>query len=317
MQDLVYRFDTDNGFEKIERSDFYDVIEDDDYYLMYMGKSSFIEFAKVYYLDQFLIDLLLTDTAKKSYVAVEDNYTFVILELLDINGNLDTSDLIGFYIENNRLIIIDMYDRDESTTWAFEKLIKKKFAARSPGRLLKHFISQLISNHVKVFDQIKTSTAQVEDDIMSNNKLGEDIKIISENRHKALNLYTSYERLLDILEVLIENENEIFDNDDIKHLKSVSYRVERYSSNISYLSDYIANVKESYTSKMDLSMNNTMKILTVVTTIFTPVTVLTGWYGMNFENMPELSWDKGYLYVIILSVVSLLVCLFLFKKLDE
>ena len=80
---------------------------------------------------------------------------------------------------------------------------------------------------------------------------------------------------------------------------------------------YISNVKDSYDSKMDLSMNSTMKFLTIVTTIFTPITVLTGWYGMNFENMPELSWEFGYLYIIGLSLLSLFICYKLFKKLDK
>ncbi|MDY3005548.1 CorA family divalent cation transporter [Anaerococcus porci] len=315
--DYIYKFDTDNGFEQTDISSFYDVIEDDDFYLMYLGKTSFIEFANTYDLDNAIIDLLLTDTGKKSYIAVEDNYTFIILEMLDIMGNLDTSDLIGFYIENNRLIIVDMYDRDQSTSEAFREILRKRIYARSPGRLLKYFITALINNHTKIFDQIKNSTAEIEDSIVRNRKQSNSIEIISDNRHKALNLYTSYERLLDTLEVLAENENEIFDDDDIKHLKSVAFRVERYSSNISYLSDYITNVKDSYTSKMDLSTNNTMKILTVVTTIFTPITVLTGWYGMNFENMPELRWDFGYLYVIILSILSVFICFYLFKKIDK
>ena len=313
----IYKFDTIDGFEKTSMPKFYDAIEDDDFYLMYLGKADFIDFAKNYKLDKAIIDLLLTENGKKSYVAVEDTYTFVILELLDIRGNLDTSDLIGFYIENSRLVVVDMYDRDKSTTRAFSKMISKKFSSRSPGRALKHFITALIDKHTGIFDQIKNSTAQIED-VITNNKPSKDrLKMISDNRHKALNLYTSYERLLDTIEVLVDNENEIFDEDDIKHLKSLAYRVERYSSKISYLSDYITNVKDSYDSKMDLSMNSTMKVLTVVTTIFTPITVLTGWYGMNFENMPELSWEFGYMYIIGLSILSLIICYLLFKKLDK
>ncbi len=315
--ELIYKFDTDRGFEKSSRSSFYDTIEDDDFYLMYLGKASFIDFAKSYKLDGAIIDLLSSDSSKKSYVAVEDNYTFAIVEMLDIMGNLDTSDLIGFYMENNRLIIIDLYDRDLSTKDAFMKILNKKFSARSPGRLLKYFITALIENHTSIFDQIKTSTANVEDAIINNQKSAHSIGVISDNRHKALNLYTSYERLLDTIEVFIENENEILDEDDIKHLKSVSFRVERYSSNISYLSDYITNVKDSYTSKMDLTMNNTMKILTVITAIFTPITIITGWYGMNFENMPELQWNFGYMYVIGLSIVSIILGVILYKRLEK
>lgn len=315
--DYIYKFDTDNGFEKTGTDSFYDKIEDEDFYLMYLGRQSFIDFAKAYKLDPALPDLLQKDKLKKSYLAIEDSYSFTIIDLLDMKGKLDSSDLIGFYIENNRLIIVDLYDRDQSTSQAFKKMLAKKFSSRSPGRALKHFISLLVEDHTKVFNQIKNSTAQIEDAINKNKASKDELGVISENRHKALSLYTYYERLLDTIEVIVENENEIFDEDDIKHLKSLAYRVERYSANISYLSDYIVNVKDSYDSKMDLTMNSTVKILTVVTTIFTPITVLTGWYGMNFENMPELSWDFGYLYVIGLSIISVIICYLLFKRLDK
>lgn len=313
--DYIYRFDTDLGFEETTIDRFYDTLEDEDFYLMYLGKQSFIDFAQNYKLDSSITDVLLKEKVKKSYVAVEDSYTFIILDLLDMKGKLDKSDLIGFYIEKNRLIIVDLYDRDMSTSRAFKKMINKRFSSRSPGRALKHFISFLVASHTKVFDQIKNSTSKIEDSINKNKISNDKLGAISTNRHKALNLYTSYERILDTIEVLVENE--IFDETDIKHLKSLAYRIERYSSNISYLSDYISNVKDSYDSKMDLSMNSTMKFLTIVTTIFTPITVLTGWYGMNFENMPELSWEFGYLYIIGLSLLSLFVCYKLFKKLDK
>lgn len=315
--DYIYRFDTDLGFEETSIDRFYDTLEDEDFYLMYLGKQSFIDFAQNYKLDSAIVDLLLKEKVKKSYVAIEDSYSFIILDLLDMKGKLDKSDLIGFYIEKNRLVVVDLYDRDMSTSRAFKRMINKKLSSRSPGRALKHFISFLVTSHTKIFDQIKNSTSKIEDAINKNKISDEKLRTISINRHKALNLYTSYERLLDIIEVLVENENEIFDENDIKHLKSLAYRIERYSANISYLSDYISNVKDSYDSKMDLSMNSTMKFLTIVTTIFTPITVLTGWYGMNFENMPELSWEFGYLYIIGLSLLSLILCYMLFKKLDK
>lgn len=315
--DYIYRFDTDLGFEETSIDRFYDTLEDEDFYLMYLGKQSFIDFAQNYKLDSAIVDLLLKEKVKKSYVAIEDSYSFIILDLLDMKGKLDKSDLIGFYIEKNRLVVVDLYDRDMSTSRAFKRMINKKLSSRSPGRALKHFISFLVISHTKIFDQIKNSTSKIEDGINKNKISDEKLRTISINRHKALNLYTSYERLLDIIEVLVENENEIFDENDIKHLKSLAYRIERYSANISYLSDYISNIKDSYDSKMDLSMNSTMKFLTIVTTIFTPITVLTGWYGMNFENMPELSWEFGYLYIIGLSLLSLILCYMLFKKLDK
>lgn len=57
-----------------------------------------------------------------------------------------------------------------------------------------------------------------------------------------------------------------------------------------------------------------MQILTIVTTIFLPLTLLTGWYGMNFANMPELSWKYGYLMVGVISVAVVAIGLWVCKK---
>lgn len=57
-----------------------------------------------------------------------------------------------------------------------------------------------------------------------------------------------------------------------------------------------------------------MKLFTLVTAVFLPLTLLTGWYGMNFTNIPELSWRYGYPAAIVVSVVVVVLLLWHFKK---
>ena len=57
-----------------------------------------------------------------------------------------------------------------------------------------------------------------------------------------------------------------------------------------------------------------MQILTVVTTLCLPLSLVAGWYGMNFAGMPELEWKYGYPAVIALSVVIVVICLWIMKK---
>ena len=72
---------------------------------------------------------------------------------------------------------------------------------------------------------------------------------------------------------------------------------------------------ESYfQAEIDIRQNRIMKILTIVTTIFLPLTLVAGWYGMNFSNMPELSWKYGYPAVIVISLVIVMICLWTMKK---
>ena len=68
-----------------------------------------------------------------------------------------------------------------------------------------------------------------------------------------------------------------------------------------------------YQSQIDIAQNRTMGILTVVTTIFLPLTLLVGWYGMNFV-MPEYQWAYSYPVVIAICLVILLGCVLFFKK---
>ena len=73
-------------------------------------------------------------------------------------------------------------------------------------------------------------------------------------------------------------------------------------------------MREAYQSQIDIEQNELMKLFTVVTVIFQPLTLLVGWYGMNFSGMPELAWKYGYPVFIIVSAVIVLILILYFKK---
>jgi magnesium transporter len=67
-------------------------------------------------------------------------------------------------------------------------------------------------------------------------------------------------------------------------------------------------------SNMSNKMNEVMKVLTVMASIFIPLTFIVGIYGMNFDNMPELHWENGYYMVWGLMIILLILMLIYFKK---
>ena len=91
-------------------------------------------------------------------------------------------------------------------------------------------------------------------------------------------------------------------------------RADRLGDHIRLLQENILQLRELYQAKQDAKQNKVMCILTIVTTLFLPLTLLTGWYGMNFRNMPELQWEHGYLGVIVIAVVSVILEIIYFKK---
>jgi magnesium transporter len=71
-------------------------------------------------------------------------------------------------------------------------------------------------------------------------------------------------------------------------------------------------VREAYQAQVDIEQNQIMKTFTVITAVFFPLSLIAGWYGMNFQ-MPEFGWRLGYPYVIALSAAVCAVCVICFK----
>ena len=91
-------------------------------------------------------------------------------------------------------------------------------------------------------------------------------------------------------------------------------RVERLRDISSSLRDYVMQIRDLNKTHLDVKQNRIMTILTVVTTIFMPLTLIAGWYGMNFRYMPELETRWGYPVVIAVSALIVIASLLFFKK---
>ena len=85
------------------------------------------------------------------------------------------------------------------------------------------------------------------------------------------------------------------------------------TDNVKNLREYVTQVREAYQAQIDIEQNRIMKVFTIISGIFLPLTLLVGWYGMNLR-MPEFRWTYGYPLAIILSVVIVIVCLIFFKR---
>ena len=98
----------------------------------------------------------------------------------------------------------------------------------------------------------------------------------------------------------------------LKYFGTLSNRADRLMGRTAHLLEYAQQVRDLYQAQVDAKQNSNMQFLTVLSTIFFPLTLITGWYGMNFENMPELK--NGYPGVIALSLIVIVVCILIFKK---
>lgn len=123
-----------------------------------------------------------------------------------------------------------------------------------------------------------------------------------------------YTQLSDLIATIQENAGDLLDTCSQSRLQYVMRRLNRLYDETQMLREYASQVSSEYQAQVDIAQNRIMKLLTIVTTVFMPLSLITGWYGMNFANMPELQWAYGYPAAVALSILVVGGCLLYFRR---
>lgn len=249
----------------------------------------------------------------RSGVEVYKNYTFTELRILGGPGQDD--DFIALYLKKNLILVVDVEDEDGSTKEKYLSAIRKyKPDTVYSEKILYAFLDSLLVGDHTALEVIGNELSEQEDILFDNDVDNEFNQRLLEIKKELSQRYFYYEQLLDITDAVSENDNGIFDADNLIYIDNVNGKLSRLRDDTGVLRNSVEHLQDAYSSYLDIRMNNTMKIFTILTSIFFPLTIIVGWYGMNFRYMPELSWKYGYVYVIILSVITVAVLAIIGKK---
>ena len=184
---------------------------------------------------------------------------------------------------------------------------------KSPGSFFYTFLELIIAKDMHHLQELEDKLDQLEDQVLAGHLEGFNPKMTA-IRKEISNWIRYYTQLDDMVCEFQENENEYFNEHELRLFHMVEKRIGRLKDEAQMLREYGLQVRELFQAEIDIRQNNIMKILTIVTTIFLPLSLVAGWYGMNFTNMPELTWKYGYPAVIGISVLVVLICLWVMKK---
>ena len=231
-----------------------------------------------------------------------------IPKLLDVLGSRYR---MLFFINQRHIVIVD--DDDFARRLILRIRRSKTNQGDTRERFLYNFIGQFMSRDLELLGRYERMIMGMEEQVADGKTEGFQSQI-SPIRRELLTLRGYYDELMDLGKDLEENENGFFARKQLKYFGTIADRADRLMGRTAYLLEYAQQVRDTYQAQVDAVQNKNMQFLTVVSTIFFPLTLITGWYGMNFENMPEL--HKGYPGVIILSLIVVTVCILFFKKKD-
>ena len=142
----------------------------------------------------------------------------------------------------------------------------------------------------------------LEKEVIDKNVCKNFAELLIEKKRELLRLRAFYEQLIDATEIYIENENELLDEKSYKIFRLFRDKAVRYKENTDILRESVTHLWDAYQTSIDARQNEIMKLFTVVTSVFLPMTVIVGWYGMNFKNMPELDHPMAYPIIIVVSL---------------
>lgn len=234
--------------------------------------------------------------------------SFVVLDKDDL---LKPRAIFAFQLFAHKLLIID-----DSSSVAQAVIGIQKIEAReplTPARLLLMIVRSFVKEDAAFLTKIEEELEQMEENILSSNSTLDNHEMLRVRR-RIFTLNTYYEQLADVIDTISEDEIEILDDSDEGLFDTFAQQIDRLFDRSKSLREYNLQLRELYQMQTDTQLNKTMRVLTVIATIFIPLTFVTSWYGMNFNSMSELDWEYGYIGVIITCIVIIVIELAFFRK---
>ena len=217
----------------------------------------------------------------------------------------------AFVLDEKGIVFID--DTGAASAIVEGVMRTKKWKLPSLERFLYDFLDQIVKDDLRLMEKYESELDSMEQAIIDGDENLPSGRL-NDIRNDIRYLRIHYEQLMDLAAEFEENENGFFKYENLRFFRLFINRAERLHEASMSLRDYTMQLRDLYKAHLDIKQNRIMTVLTVVTTIFMPLTLIAGWYGMNFHFMPELNWKWSYPVVIILSIAIAVGSLLFFKK---
>lgn len=260
-----------------------------------------------------LEDILNTDQYPK--FEEYDECLFFVLKRFCINKDENeifteqVSILIGEYF------VISFQEGDEEI---FEQV--KKRIRNNAGRIRKmksdylaySLIDTIIDHYFPVIEYLENQVEIIENTLITNPSV-ETLENIYYLKKEVLIIRKAFKPLRDMIYKLEKSENKFIKDETRIFIRDLYDHVVRITDSIEILREITASLLDLYHTSISNRMNEVMKVLTIISTIFIPLSFIAGVYGMNFKYMPELELKWGYLFVWIL-IFSIFIFMIIFFK---
>lgn len=263
--------------------------------------------------------LLLEDVLNSSQRSKIDDYKdtlYIVLRMLCLpNENGDIEDRQVSIILGSTFLITFLETDTDFFNPIIERLKTKNSRMRSRGidYLAYAVVDCIVDHYFLTLEKIDNKVEAVEAAIVDH-PTALILKEIQHLKRQISHLRKAIWPTREVMSKFIRIESPLVKESTKIYLQDVYDHVIQAIDAVESFRDIASGMLEIYISNINSKMNEIMKLLTLVATIFVPLTFITSFYGMNFKHMPELEWEWGYPFVILLMVLISFVMWRYFKK---
>lgn len=241
-----------------------------------------------------------------------ESFDLLAFDWYDVHSERTKSAQMLLYLDREDLFIF--CEDDAALTRARNIVAELEEEAADHQRLLYGFFLRLLRGDMDHLDQMEDRISDGETRLLEGKLTGECLEQIVAWRRELLRLKRYYEQLDAIFDQLAVNDNGLLDRQAVRRFSNLGNRTERFLGSIQNLREAVTQLREAYQSQLAIQQNDLMKLFTLVTVVFLPLTLLAGWYGMNFVSMPELRWRYGYPAVAIVGLAIAVGLVWYFRR---
>lgn len=273
----------------------------------------------VFGLHSLVMEDILNSQQKPKFEYYDDDQLFITLKMIEYNPYTREieAEQLSFILGKNFLISF----QEERSKEVFEPIsVRLKTSAgktRKNGAdyLLYSLMDLVVDNYFLILEQISENIERLEDSIINTTKQKSMTEMYSLKRELMLMRKVVFP-LREMLSNLIREDAPLITPNTVLYLRDVHDHVSQVIESIDSYRELVASLMDLSLSQAGNRMNNVMKVLTVISVIFMPLTFIAGIYGMNFDNIPELHWQNGYYFVWGFMIILVLGMLVYFKRKD-
>ncbi|HBU06852.1 MAG TPA: magnesium and cobalt transport protein CorA [Candidatus Magasanikbacteria bacterium] len=250
-------------------------------------------------------------------IEILDDYIYVVLKMLTLaeNNKKVESEQVSIVIAKDFVLTFQQDIEGDTFASVRDRIRNKTNKIRGMGTdyLAYKLIDSVVDNYFNVLEAFSDRLEKIEHQLI-NNPNNNTLQEMYNLKREVLNLRRSVWPLREVVVALERDDTPLVKDNTRIYLRDVYDHVIQIIDTIETYREMLSGMVDIYLSSVSNKMNAVMKVLTIIATIFMPLTFLAGVYGMNFKHMPELNWVWGYPLVWLIMVTVAIIMLVFFKR---